>query len=208
MIAEETTEPTKERLRKAATYDEKGGVIESGFDEPVLKVADPVTGVATERQVKRMLDGSVLDALFSKAEKYPIGGDQYAAGRQLHNDWDMTGSGKIGAVDPSRDVVSGGQMKDMTATAIDALGRYRRAIKAVGHTHAHVLFHVVLMEERLEVYGQKWCYHQSKKLAKVAAKEALRRALTDLAFHYFGKRQGRTVAAHEADYRPTIQQAS
>lgn len=196
-MIDETTEPTKERLRKAATYDEKGNIIDTGFEDFITD---------DSKLTKRMLDGSVLDALFSKAEKYPIDGDQYAAGRQLHNDWDMTGSGKIGAVDTTRDAVDGGQMKDMTAKAIDALGRYRRAIKAVGHSHAHVLFHVVLLEERLEIYGQKWCYHSSEKLAKVAAKDALRRALTDLAFHYFGKRQGRTVAAHEADYRPTIQE--
>lgn len=193
------TEPTKERLRKAATYDDAGKVIDTGFEDFITD---------DSKLTKRMLDGSVLDALFSKAERYPIDGDQYAAGCQFHKDWDDSGSGKIGAVDTTRDAVDGGQMKDMTAKAIDALGRYRRASKAVGHTHAHVLFHVVLFEERLELYGQKWCCHRSKKLAKVAAKEALRRALTDLAFHYFGKRQGRTVAAHEPDYRPSIMGAT
>ena len=208
MIAEETTEPTKERLRKAATYDEKGGVIESGFDEPVLKVADPVTGVATERQVKRMLDGSVLDALFSKAEKYPIDGDQYAAGRQLLQWWDDSGAGKIGAVDTTREAVDGGQMQDPTAKAIDAHGHYKRKMKAVGHTHAHVLFHVLLMEEPLEVYGQKWCHHKSKKLAKVAAKEAFRRALTELAFQCGFVKKPPMQAAHADGYRPSIPQPS
>lgn len=195
---------TFERAEKAATKDESGKVVDHGFDEPVLKVTDPFTGLDTERQVKRMLDGSILDALFSKSEKYPINGDQYAAGRQLHSDFDLADIGKIGAVDTTRDVVQGGQFRDIPAKSIDALGRYRRAIKAVGHTHAHILFHVVLMEERLEVYGQKWCHHRNAKLAKVAAKEALRRALTDLAFHYFGRRQVTTMAAHAPGYKPGI----
>ena len=193
------TEPTKERLRKAATYDDKGVVMDTGFEDFITD---------DSRLTKRMLDGSILDAMFSKSEKYPINGDQYAAGRQLHSDFDMANIGKIGAVDTTRDVVQGGQFRDIPAKAIDALGRYRRAIKAVGHTHAHILFHVVLMEEKLEVYGQKWCYHQSKKLAKVAAKEALRRALTDLAFHYFGRRQVATMAAHKPDYKPSIPAAT
>lgn len=185
---------TFERAEKAATKDETGNIIDTGFEDFITD---------DSKLTKRMLDGSVLDQLFSKAERYPIDGDQYAAGRQLHSDWDKTGSGKIGAVDPSRDAVDGGQMKDMTAEAIDALGRYRRAMKAIGHTHGHVLFHVVLMEERLEVYGQKWCYHNSKKLAKVAAKEALRRALTDLAFHYGFVKRPHMQAAHAEGYRPS-----
>ena len=198
-MIDETTEPTKERLRKAATYDDKGQVVDTGFEDFITD---------DSKLTKRMLDGSVLDALFSKAEKYPIDGDQYAAGRQLHSEFDLAGVGKIGAVDTTRDAVDGGQMKDPTAKSIDALGRYRRAIKAVGHTHAHVLFHVVLMEERLEVYGQKWCSYQSKKLAKVAAKEALRRALTDLAFHYGFVKNPSMAASHEPGYRPSIQKAS
>ena len=196
------TGPTKERLRKAATHDENGKVIDSGFDEPVLKVPDPITGESIERQVKRMLDGSVLDALFSKAERYPIDGDQYAAGRQLLQCWDDSGAGKIGAVDTTREAVDGGQMRDPTAKAIDAHGHYKRKMKAVGHTHAHVLFHVLLMEEPLEVYGQKWCHHKNKKLAKVAAKEAFRRALTELAFQYGFVKQSPMVAAHVEGYRP------
>ena len=202
------TEPTKERLRKAETRDEAGKVIDVGFDEPVLKVPDPITGESIERQVKRMLDGSVLDALFSKAERYPIDGDQYAAGRQLLQWWDDSGAGKIGAVDTTREAVDGGQMQDPTAKAIDAHGRYKRAMKAVGHTHAHILFHVVLMEELLEVYGQKWCHHQSKKLAKVAAKEALRRALTELAMHFGFVKTRPMQAAHAQGYRPRIPQPS
>jgi hypothetical protein len=191
----DTDDITFERAEKAATKDETGKVVDPGFEDFVTE---------DSKLTKRMLDGSVLDALFSKAEKYPINGDQYAAGRQLHSDFDLADIGKIGAVDTTRDVVQGGQFRDIPAKAIDALGRYRRAIKAVGHTHAHILFHVVLMEERLEAYGQKWCHHRNAKLAKVAAKEALRRALTDLAFHYFGRRQVATMAAHAADYKPSI----
>ena len=204
----DTDDITFERAEKAATKDETGKVIDTGFEEPVLKVPDPVTGIAIERQVKRMLDGSVLDALFSKAEKYPIDGDQYDAGRRLLKDWDVSGEGKIGAVDTTREVVDGGQMRDPTTKAIDAQGRYKRALNKVGHTHAHVLYHVVLIEEKLEVYGQKWCHHQSKKLAKVAAKEALRRALTELAFHYGLVKNPPMQAAHKPDYKPSIPAAS
>lgn len=191
--------------RESSMTDEPIGATK----ERLAKAGEDVEEFKTEtgRATVRLLDGSILDALISKAEQYPINGNQYAAGRQLHSDWDMAGAGKIGAVDTTREAVDGGQAKDMTAKAMDAQGRYRRAIKAVGHTHAHVLFHVVLMEERLELYGQKWCCHQSKKLAKVAAKEALRRALTELAFHYgFAKKPEGRFVSHAFDYKPTIQE--
>lgn len=190
---------TPDRLAKAETKNEKGEVIERQYEDFVT---------TTGRKTLRLLDGSILDRLFSKAEKHPIDGNQYVAGRQLQVDWDNSNAGKVRVVDTTRDAVDGGKMADITAAAMDALRRYNRAKKKVGPSHAHVLEEVLIFERTLEEYGKRYCFHRNPKLAKVAAKDALRRALHDLAFHYGLVSHVPIQVAHVEGYKPVIQPAS
>jgi len=184
-------EPTKERLRHAGDDVERRTI--------TVPVGDVL--VTTENVVIQ----DVLGRLFAKSAKHPIDGDSYAAGRQWQHDWDQSGAGKISAVDTSRDVVQGGQFKDMTAKAIDAYSRYKKARKAVGHDLSHVLFHILLMDEEPSEYGRKWLWHTNPKLAGVEAKAVLRVALKRLAFVYYGETKPVMASHHEPGYRPQIQ---
>jgi len=187
-------EPTKERLRHAG----------DDVERRTITVGEGETLVTTENFVIN----DVLGRMFSKSAKHPIDGDSYAAGRQWQHDWDQSGAGKIGAVDTSRDVVQGGKMHDMTARALDAFRRYTNARKAVGHDLAHILFHVLLMDEEPAEYGKKWLWHTNEKLAGVEAKAVLRVALKRLAFVYYGDSKPPMAAHHEAGYRPSIPEAT
>ena len=105
----------------------------------------------TGARTKRMLDGSVLDMLASRRS---ISGDQYAAGCRLYADWYHAGLASSGVIDPARVVVDGGQSAGANDRILDAAGRFKKALLAVGKVHSHPLVNIVLLAQRLEDYGR------------------------------------------------------
>jgi hypothetical protein len=182
-MPDDTNEPTPERLAKAG---------EEGFEDFITD---------TSRRTKRMLDGSVLDMLASRRS---ISGDQYTAGMQLFEDWYGAGFAASGVIDPTNDVVDGGQVDHVTDHVLDCAGRFAKALMAVGKVHSGVLVDVVLLEVPLAVFGAKRHGYKDRKDASLAAVVSLRDALTALDHHYHGLRKTRSRSTHTDDYRPTI----
>lgn len=149
----------------------------------------------------RLSDESPLEYLQSRGA---ITGDQYAAGMQYYGDWYKSGLANSGVIDPGRVIVDGGQVEHWSDVKLDAMTRYNRALKAVGPTLGGVLSDMLLTGERLEDYGRRKCGQNSFKLARLAATAHLKLALDALDYHYHGRRDTRTRAAHAADYRPEI----
>jgi len=177
--------PTPERLRQA------GGAVEDISPDKSL-----------HHRAMRMLDNHTLEGLASRGR---ITGGQYQAGAQFYADWYDGGLAASGVIDPGRVVVDGGKRHEDSDRRLDALTRHKRAIQAVGIIHSHVLVSVVLLQESLESYGQRYCHQQAVKLAKVAATAVLVAALAELDNHYHGRRHGRIRTACADGYRPTIQ---
>lgn len=190
---DETTEPTKERLRKAGDEWERN-VIEIGEGESKVSSL-----------TYRMLDGSVLDNL---ASRKVITGDQYVAGVQLYQDWYLAGFASSGVIDPSKDVVDGGIVAGANDRVLDAAGRFAKALLAVGKVHSHPLINIILIEQPLNEYGLKRFSIKDEKDARLKAITALQLALEQLDYHYYGQRKTKGGSSHVADYRPTIQEAS
>lgn len=88
---------------------------------------------------------------------------QYQAGRAFQNDWERAERGPR-AVDPSRDYVDGGQMREPITEgqrkAVLRLNRVERELGADGSALVHdVLLHGMTMEqvgERRGLRGQRW----------------------------------------------------
>ena len=185
MMADKTIGPTPERLAKA------GDAVEA------FTAADTV-----HHQAIRMLDGHPLELLASRGV---ITGDQYAAGMRYYGDWYMAGLAYSGTIDPSREHADGGRVEPWSDRQMDAMTRYNRAMKAIGIL-ASVLSDVLTNHRpmRLEDYGRLKCGHKNVKLARFAAREQFKLALTALDHHYYGQRKTRPHVAHAEDYRPTI----
>lgn len=183
--------PTRERLARA------------GDDVEVVIIDDKEEGrtVAT----LRMLDGSVLDMLLSRGT---ITGDQYHAGAGFYQDWYLSGLAASGVIDPTRVVVDGSGRTLTTDRQLDAMTRYKDAVKALGITHGLVMQSIVLLEETLEAFGRRRYGYAKAKLAKTASITALRNALDELDLHYHGKRERRLRHGHTTDYRPAIKPVS
>ncbi len=187
MKQQESIGPTAERLARA------------GKDvEPVN--TEPDTNPNYKNTV-RLLDGSILDMLASRGV---ITGDQYGAGTQFYADWYYSGLANSGVIDPCRVVVDGEASHGQSDAKLDAATRWRRAVQAVGLVHSHVLTEVVLMEERMEAYGQRRFGLLDLKDARLAARVCLVNALTALDHHYYGQRRKDLKSSHSAGYRPEI----
>lgn len=153
------------------------------------------------RRTVRLLDGSVLELLNSRGS---ITADQYNAGWSFYESWYIAGMAASGAVDPSREVVDGGQHKPVTDRQLDAMWRFKRAIQAVGIVHSKALICMVLLDEKPVDYGRRVYKRTQEKQATVAGITALVDALTALDFHLYGARKSpRMSSAHMPDYRPT-----
>lgn len=178
--------PTAERLAKASEE----------FEERVVKIGDE-----PEATVVQMLDGSVLDRLLSRRQ---IATAQYSAGVRFYGDWYAAGLASSGVIDPSKDVVDGGNSEPAQVRQAEAAGRWVRAVQAVGKIHSNVLINVLLIEMSLQAYGQRDRRYADPKDARLAATVSLRNALTELDHHYYGQREDRPRHSHAPDYRPAI----
>lgn len=184
MTEPRTIGPTPERLAKA------GDQVES-FS----------AGENVHHQALRMLDGHVLERL---ATRSVITGDQYNAGTRFYGDWYFSGLAASGVIDPSREVVDGGQVMRESDRKLSAMTAYKRAIQAIGLVHSTVICDLVLLEQSVEEWGRKRFGQKAPKLATLAAHVALIQALTALDHHYYGQRKHRAHVAHVDDYRPVI----
>jgi hypothetical protein len=183
-LIDEVIGPTPERLAKAGDDIEETSATQSQNWRAI-----------------RMLDGHVIERLRNRDA---ISGDLYNAGCQFYSDWYHAGLASSGVIDPSREVVDGGQSKGVSDRRLAAMTRWQRAVQAVGKVHSLVLIDVILHEMTLELYGRKHHGYKAQKQAVQAAQTSLINALTELDYHYYGQRNGRTVAAHVAGYRPNI----
>ena len=185
-----TDKPTPERLTKAG----------DDFEEVITGIVDR-NGVVDEKITLRLLDGSVLDMLLSRST---ITTDQYIAGGQFYSDWYYAGFANSGVVDPTKEHVDGGSSDQMQDRTLDAAGRFFKACIKLSEPHLNVLNNVLLLETTLESYGRKRYGRNDPKDARLASITSLQDALTSLDHHYYGKRDAKTRAAHQPDYRPSI----
>lgn len=181
LTADPIDRPTTERLAKARG-DHEDFVTESG------------------RRTLRMLDGSVLDMLASRRS---ITGDQYAAGAEFYRDWYLAGLAASGVIDPAKEVVDGGQIAGQSEVQMHHLGKWQKAVAAIGRVHSNAIVCIVLNEERLEDFGKRVFGYAKAKNAALSALTSLRLALTELDHHYHGQRHTKTRVSHLNDYRPT-----
>lgn len=175
--------PTVERLRKAM------GEVEEFITD-------------TGRRTHRMLDGSVLDMLLSRGA---ISADLYHAGAQFYEDWYLSGMAASGVIDPGRVVVDGGQHQRESDRKLDAMTRWKFAVRKLGMLHSQVLTEVVLCDTGLVAYGRRRYAETNDNRARLRATTSLINALTELDLIYYGQRQSRMRRSHAEDYRPTIQ---
>ena len=174
--------PTIERLRRAG-QDVSEFTTESG------------------RKAIRLMDGSVLDKLMGRDV---LSGDQYNAGLRLRLDFEQANIERVCAVDMTRIKVDGGQVEHVTAKSLDALTRWKNAMKAVGGIHARALSEMVLHDMPTHEYGHRFHRVKDRKDASLAARTSLQNALTELDLYYYGRRETRMAAHHEGDWRPEI----
>jgi hypothetical protein len=179
-----TIGPTPERLAKA------GDQIEAF-----------TAGDNVHHQALRMLDGHPLERL---ATRGVITGDQYHAGTRFYGDWYYSGLAASGVIDPSRDVVDGGLIMHESDKKLAAMTAYKRAVQAIGVIHSTVITDLVLLEQPIEAWANKWFRQKAPKLARAQAHAALILALTALDHHYYGQRTTRRSVSHVDDYRPEI----
>lgn len=184
------TGPTPQRLKHSRGANENA--VLQGRDEEGRERRFPVY---------RMLDGSVLDML---VKRDAITGDQYHAGAQFYADWYYSGLAASGVIDPMKEHVDGAAVVVESDRRLDAMTRYKEAVKALGMSHGIVMQSVVLAEEPLDAFGLRRYGYTKVKLARTAAITALRNALDELDWHYHGKRRQRPSHAHAPGYRPTI----
>lgn len=173
--------PTKERLRHA------------GED-----VEEFITD--TNRRSYRL--NEVLDTLLRKRA---ITYDQKLAGDQIYSDWYDAGLSGSGAIDPSRDVVDGGQMQTHSDFVLAAMDRFNKAIARLSPIHLDAITMIVLLQvETLAQFGARVHLYKDKADASVAGASTVRDALSTLDYYYYGKRTTRMKATHVDGYRPTI----
>lgn len=174
--------------------------------ERLRRAGQDVSEFTTEtgRKAIRLMDGSVLDKLLGRGA---LSGDQYNAGIRLRTDWEQANIERVGAIDATRIKVDGGQVEHVTAKSLDALTRWKNAMKAMGGMHARALSEMVLHDMTTHDYGFRFHRRKDRKDASLAGIISLQNALTELDLYYYGRRDTRMASHHEGDWRPEIMPA-
>ena len=197
--------PVSDTLRKrmAEIVAAECAALDGPTPERLLKAMGEVEEFITDtgRRTHRMLDGSVLDMLLSRGA---ISADLYHAGAQFYEDWYLSGMAASGVIDPGCVVVDGGQHQRESDRKLDAMTRWKFAVRKLGRLHSQVLTEVVLCDTSLVAYGRRRFAERNDNRARLRATTSLINALTELDLIYYGQRRSRTRAVHADDYRPTI----
>jgi hypothetical protein len=181
---DETLGPTPERLAKA------------GEDIEVFTPAD-----SEHHRTIRMVDTAPVDKLRKSGT---ISGDQYNAACRFYSDWFKSGFAASGVIDPAKERVDGGEHKDMADTVLAAQTRFNHALKALDGDARLILDDVVLMECPLNVFADRYREFPQFRERRAVALTLLRKALTQLASHYWPpRRDGVKVMVTEGS-RPGI----
>lgn len=87
--------------------------------------------------VARSIRDDPLADMYSRSQ---IDTAQYAAGRKWQHYHELTEIGRIAAIDPGKEVVDGGRMRDpLTDKQIDAIREIMKADKMLGQVGAHLV---------------------------------------------------------------------
>lgn len=132
-------------------------------------------------RVYRMLP--LIDLLRSRDQITP---EQHRCGNWFYRDWYNAGLSGSGAIDYSKVRVDMSKVNLSSPRSIDAMTRWKNAVKAIGRIHCRPLTNMVLLEMSPEEYGQVYCGQKSPKLARLAAITVLTASLEALCDHYVG----------------------
>lgn len=176
--------PTPERLAKA------------GDDVEVFTPAE-----AAHFRTIRMVDVTPIDRL---RKHNHITADQYNAGCRYFSDWYKSGFAASGVIDPAKERVAGGEHKDMADVVLAAQTRFNHALIAIDGDSRHILDDVVLSEVPLNIYADRYREFPQARERRAIALTLLRKALDQLARHYWPPRRDGLRAQMEPGARPTI----
>lgn len=184
MTADPPIGPTPERLRMA------------GEDVEVFTPSE-----AAHFRTIRMVDTTPIDKLRKHND---ITADQYNAGCRYFSDWYKAGFAASGVIDPARERVDCEGKHDIADVVLAAQTRFNHALKALDADAKHILDDVVLSEAPLRVYADRFREFPQYRERRAVALTLLRKALTQLARHYWPPRRDGIRSAMEPGSRPVI----
>jgi hypothetical protein len=181
--------PTPERLAHA------------GDDIEVFTPAE-----AAHYRTIRMLDAP-LDKLRVAAIKNPKDGitaDQYNAGCRYYATFYRAGLSNERAQDLSLERVDGGGFKDITDTVLAARNAHNKTLKILDSDSLMVLTEVVINGTELNDFADARFKHSAQRERRFLGRYLIRKALDQLANHYWPPRRGGIVSQGRPDMRPGI----
>jgi hypothetical protein len=176
--------PTPERLRMA------------GDDIEVFSPAE-----ASHYRTIRLVDVTPIDRLRKHQD---ITADQYNAGCRYYSDWYKSGFAASGVIDPMRERVDCEGKHDLADAVLAAQTRFNHALKILDADAKHILDDVVLSEAPLRVYADRFREFRQYRERRAVALTLLRKALTQLANHYWPPRRDGIRSQGRPDMRPAI----
>lgn len=174
--------------------------------ERFIKAGDDVEiftpSEATHHRTIRMVDTTPIDKL---RKQMLITADQYNAGCRYYSDWFRAGLQTERATDYALDRVDGGTHKDISDVVLAARTRFNHALKALDDDAVLILQEVVLHERKLRKFAERYREFPQFRERRAIALNLLRKALSQLAMHYWPPRRDGIRSAMEPDGRPEIQ---
>lgn len=189
MRPDEIIGPTPERLAKA------------GEDIEVFTPAE-----AAHYRTIRMLDAP-LDKLRVAAIKNPKDGitaDQYNAGCRYYATFYRAGLSNERAQDLSLERVDGGGFKDISDTVLAARHAHNKTIKILDGDSLMVLSEVVIKGNDLNDFADARFRNSAKRERRYLGRYLIRKALSQLAAHYWPPRRGGMQSVMADGARPVI----
>ena len=142
--------PAKVHDRRSHDLPRNTQVAEIEVDDPLgLEPGDKIVAL-------RSIRNDLLGRLHSHRQ---VDEAQYQAGRAFQNDWERAARG-LRAVDPSRDYVDGGQMREpITEGQRKAVLRLNRAERELGADGSALVHDVLLQGMTMEQVGERRVWH-------------------------------------------------
>lgn len=148
----------------------------------------------------RLTDNSRLDGMLRVGE---LSGDQYNAGNKFLEDLYISGLTASGVMDLRKERVDCSVGELMTDRKLDALGRLRRVMKRMDRVSLRPVIEVVVSGMPFWEYGRRYGKDKNRHRATIWGKDEVKKALSSLAYIYYGNRQAGIRASHSDDYRPS-----